>query len=133
MINLLFLAASLASAITGPVDATVIGVHDGDTLTVQAHPWPGQYIETPVRVRGIDAPELKGKCQAEIDLAQKARDMTAALVKTRVTLTNIAPDKFGGRIDATVILDDGTLLADHLQAASLARPYTGGPRKGWCQ
>ena len=39
--------ATAADAISGPIVAAVIGVYDGDTLTVNAYPWPnitlGQY------------------------------------------------------------------------------------------
>ena len=40
-------------------------------------------------------------------------------------------DKYGGRIDAEVWIDD-ILLSDALIAAGLARPYNGGKRAGWC-
>ncbi len=38
--------ATAADAIPGPIVAAVIGVYDGDTLTVQAYPWPGMNIRT---------------------------------------------------------------------------------------
>lgn len=51
------------------VPATVVSVYDGDTFTVEARPWPGMTLRTSVRVRGVDTPEIRGKCQAEKDLA----------------------------------------------------------------
>jgi endonuclease YncB( thermonuclease family) len=39
-------------AISGPVQATVVSVYDGDRLTVDARPWPG----VSVRLVGIDTP-----------------------------------------------------------------------------
>ena len=59
----------------GPIVATVISVYDDDTLTVNAYPWPGMTIRTAVRVNGIDTPEIRGLCDAEKELAKRARDM----------------------------------------------------------
>lgn len=75
----LFLAASLAPLlavhahafesgkrieITGPVSADIIRVIEGDTILVAAKPGPQQTMEVYVRLRGIDAPELKSSCAA---------------------------------------------------------------------
>jgi endonuclease YncB( thermonuclease family) len=46
----------------GPVTATVERVVDGDTLAVRAKIWIGHEIDVLVRLRGIDAPELRGDC-----------------------------------------------------------------------
>ncbi len=59
--------------LVGPLPAEVISVIDGDTLEVRVHIWLGQDISTRVRLAGIDAPELKGKCDREKDLARRAR------------------------------------------------------------
>jgi len=40
--------------------ATVVRVIDGDTLEVRVNLWPGLVAEYAVRVRDIDAPELRG-------------------------------------------------------------------------
>ncbi|WP_244483761.1 hypothetical protein [Rhizobium sp. Root482] len=45
--------------IAGPVSAEIVRVIDGDTVLVMARPWPQQIVEVYVRLRGIDAPELK--------------------------------------------------------------------------
>ena len=44
-------AAALAGETApGPVPANVVAVYDGDTLTVDAHPWPGITPRVAVRV-----------------------------------------------------------------------------------
>ncbi len=41
-----------ADPIPGPINARVVSVYHGDTLTVDAEPWPGVTIRTAVRVNG---------------------------------------------------------------------------------
>ncbi len=125
--------ALAADTIPGPIVATVVSVYDGDTLTVNAHyPWPGMTIRTAVRIRGIDTGELRGLCDAETELAKRARDFVVATVGDHVQLTNIALGQFAGRIIADVALADGRQLAGLLITEGLAREYHGGTRLGWC-
>lgn len=121
-----------ADPLPGPIPADVLSVYDGDTFTARAHIWPGHYVETSVRVLGIDTPEIRGKCQREIDLAIKARNRARELLGTSAQLRQIEPDKYGGRVDAYVTLGDGRDLAEVLISETLGRPYDGGKRKGWC-
>src|SRR5262245_42601354 len=64
----------------GPVEATVVEVLDGDTFLVEAHVWPGQVIKVNVRVRGIDAPEMKSRCETEHLAALRARNVLSHLL-----------------------------------------------------
>ncbi len=48
-------AALGADLIPGPINARVVSVYDGDTMTVDAEPWPGLTARTTVRVAGVDA------------------------------------------------------------------------------
>lgn len=55
----------------------VTSIYDGDTFRVNISGWPeiiGERI--PIRVNGIDTPELRGKCEEEIVLARKAKKVT---------------------------------------------------------
>ena len=81
--------ASAAEVTHGPVPAAVVSVYDGDTLTVDASPWPGFTVRTSVRIDGIDTPEIRGKCDAEKALAVQARDRLRALAGSTVQLTDI--------------------------------------------
>ena len=114
--------------------AQIVRVIDGDTVVTHVYPWPGMIVETRIRVRGIDTPEIRGKCEEEKTKARDAKRMTAKLLPsgTKVELRNIKQDKYAGRHDADVILSDGRSLADALIAAGLARPYDGGKRPDWC-
>ncbi len=124
-------AAAAAEIIPGPINARVVSVYDGDTLTVDAEPWPGLTARTKVRLAGVDTPEIRGKCQAEKDLAIRARDFVRATVGARVQLTDVRPGKYAGRVIADVWVN-GRKLSDILIAEGLGRPYHGGRREGWC-
>ena len=92
----------------------------------------GITIKTAVRVNGIDTPDIRGLCEAETELAKKARDLVIANVGDHVELTNIALGQFAGRIIADVALADGRSLAALLITEGLGREYDGGRREGWC-
>lgn len=119
--------------IAGPVSAEVVKVRDGDTLEVEAHIWPGQVARVAVRLRGIDAPELKAQCEAEKTAALAARDRLSALVGAdRVGLLDISGDKYFGRVLARVSSGREPDLAQRLLAEGLVAPYDGGRRRDWC-
>ena len=124
-------AAVGADAIPGPINARVVSVYDGDTMTVDAEPWPGLTARTRVRVAGVDTPEIRGKCQSEKDLAIQARDFVRSTVGPQVQLTNVRLGKYAGRVVADVWVS-GRKLSDLLIAENLGRPYDGGRREGWC-
>ncbi|QPC85859.1 thermonuclease family protein [Mesorhizobium sp. NBSH29] len=116
----------------GPVRATVLKVLDGDTFVAVAHIWPDQSIEVHVRVRGIDAPEMKSRCASEHAAALDARDALADLLGPSVFISNIGGGKFYGRILADVTTREGDRVDEILTTIALARPYAGGRRAGWC-
>lgn len=124
--------AGAAERLAGPVRADVLEVVDGDTLRVRAHIWLGQTIELLVRIRGIDAPELRGRCGDERALAAAARRaLGLSLAGSEVTLQDIEADKYHGRVVADVG-GPGADLADALRRSGLVRDYAGGRRLPWC-
>ncbi len=126
-------AAGVEQNIPGPVPARVLGVVDGDTVIVRARIWLGQEVETRVRLRGVDAPEIKGRCEAERRLAARARDFALAkLGDGPVVLTDVQYGKYAGRVVARIRTADGEDLAAALVTAGLGRPYAGGRRESWC-
>ena len=54
--------------------ADVLRVIDGDTFEARVRVWPGLDVDTKVRLRGIDAPELHARCGDEKVKAEAARD-----------------------------------------------------------
>lgn len=138
----LALAATLAAApalpapaetFPGPVRATVMRIVDGDTFVAAARLWPGQVLTVNVRLRGIDAPEMRGRCEEERRAARRARDGLDALIGGReVVISNIAGAKYHGRVLADAATPDGRDVAPAMLALELARPYRSGRRGGWC-
>lgn len=126
-------AARAADSLSGPFDADVIRVVDGDTAQVRVHIWLGQDIETMVRLDGIDTPELKGRCAREQGLARQAKDLLRQTIEGKtIRLYDIRHDKYGGRIVARMALPDGGDIAALLHQARLAHIYDGGKRNSWC-
>jgi len=126
-------AAEQRGVIAGPVRAHLVRVVDGDTIEVLARIWPDHYVETLVRLAGIDAPELRGRCAAEIVQAERAKArLTALLAGARLQLVDIRYGKYAGRVVARVLTGDGGDVAEMLLAEKLVRAYHGGRRTGWC-
>jgi endonuclease YncB( thermonuclease family) len=113
--------------------AEVLRVLDGDTFEARVHLWPGLDMTTRVRLRGIDAAELKASCPEELRLAEAASAALRDLLgEGDVTIYNIGPDKYNGR----VVADAATARTPDVSAAMLAsghaRSYHGGHRGSWC-
>lgn len=114
--------------VTGPIAADILRIVDGDTILVQARPWPQQTVEVLVRIRGIDAPEMKAQCDVVRAAAGAAKAHLAQLLPASGTifLTDVSGDKYYGRVVADVWLKDGSNPAQEMVAAGLALPYDGG-------
>jgi endonuclease YncB( thermonuclease family) len=112
---------------------TVLRTIDGDTFEARVALWPDLTITTRVRLRGIDAPELKARCADEFRRAEAAAGALDALLNEgNVTIFNIGPDKYPGRVDANVATSRTPNVSAALLAGGYARPYDGGHRDGWC-
>ena len=120
--------------IAGPVTADVIRVIDGDTILVAAKPWPQQTMEVYVRLRGIDAPELKSACSATRDAGRQARAALAGLTSGQgeIQLTHISGDKYFGRVVADISFSDGRNPAQEMLSAGYVSPYDGGRKAKDC-
>lgn len=113
--------------------ATVLRTIDGDTFEARVALWPNLTTTARVRLRGIDAPELKAMCADELRRAEAAADALDALLREgNVVIYNIGPDKYAGR----VVADAATRHTPNVSAALLnggfVRAYDGGHRSGWC-
>jgi endonuclease YncB( thermonuclease family) len=112
----------------------VISVYDGDTFRVNIDSLPpivGKNI--PIRVNGVDTPEIRGKCQYEKNLALEARDFVRAKLANakEIKLTNLQRGKYF-RVVANVLVD-GVSLEQELLDNNLAYEYSGGKKLSWCK
>jgi endonuclease YncB( thermonuclease family) len=114
-----------------PVD--VIRTIDGDTFEARVHLEPGLDLNTRVRLRGIDAPELKASCPQELQMAEAATGALRTLLgEGDVRIFNIGPDKYAGRVVADAATRRTGNVSTAMLAAGHARSYGGGHRNGWC-
>jgi len=113
----------------------VIKVYDGDTITIATTlPYPNSPLyRFPVRLNGIDAPEMHGKNDDEKEAAKNSqRALERLILHNDVVLKNIQTEKYG-RILADVYLENNHvnqwLLDNHY-----AVKYDGGTKhtpKSW--
>ncbi len=137
----IFLSSLLnAEAITKKVyDSVTVSeitsIYDGDTFRVNIKEFPeiiGYHI--PIRVNGVDTPEMRTKCKKEKDLARLAKQYTVTFLRSAkvIKLYNLKRGKYF-RIVADVYGDDRS-LAEGLLFEGLAVSYDGGTKnKDWCK
>jgi endonuclease YncB( thermonuclease family) len=111
----------------------VLRTIDGDTFDARVTVWPGFELNTRVRLRGIDAPELHAQCQDEFRKAEAStKALRTLLAEGGVAIFNIGPDKYGGRVVADVSTRQTPNVSSALVATGHARVYLSGRRQGWC-
>ena len=136
----------MAHATTIP-NITIVSCYDADTCRVNlprsafndnwAYELFGHNI--PIRVDGIDTPEIRGKCQKEKDLAYEARDLVRGLLDNAQTITltiDDNPNEVRGKYFRVVgrLIADGVDISDLLIQRQLAVLYDGGTKtKDWCE
>lgn len=131
----------MASKVYGPYKATVVRIHDGDTISVNVlltkvgklkhdldlgfnvHRTPkGLLLEDQaVRLYGCNAPELSTP-EGKVALTTI---QTLIKVGDVVTLISHGWDKYGGRIDGSIILPDGRDLVSELVTLGAVKPWNG--------
>lgn len=107
----------------------VIKVYDGDTITIASRlPFPNSPIyKFPVRLLGIDCPEIKGSTESEKRLAKTARDALSAKINGKIViLENVSTEKYG-RLLADVYYN-GEHLNQWMLSNNHAVKYDGGTK-----
>lgn len=127
------LPASASELVDGPVKARVLRVIDGDTFEAEALVWPGHRVRVAVRIRGIDAPELRSRCRAEKRAAMQAKAALERLMEGRqVVLSHVGGGKYYGRVLADAAIAAGPSIAEALITQGLVRHYGNGRRVPFC-
>ena len=89
------------------VGVQYVRAYDADTLTVNLKNLPSVFgEELGIRVAGIDAPEIRGKCAQEEQMALQARDRVRELLEQaqQIDLVDVERDKYF-RVVAKVKVD----------------------------
>lgn len=118
-------------------------VYDGDTFKVNLSCRYGIFCKKMgVRVKGIDAPEIRTKDPCEKEMAKKAKAFTKEFLKSRpIILRNCEKDKYFRLLcDVSVRNPNNPAkkaeksLAEALLAQKLSVAYDGGTKKSinWC-
>jgi endonuclease YncB( thermonuclease family) len=105
-------------------ETTTLKVWDGDTFRTT---FPSQSI----RISGIDAPEIKGKCGYERYMAQTAKYRLVKLLQSgEVRIHYEGIDRYGRSLASVTV--DGKDVGENLVADGLARVWS-GRRESWCR
>lgn len=113
----------------------VLSIYDGDTLKVQLNnvdPIFGENIS--IRVKSIDAPEIRTKNKCEKTKAKEALSIVQGRLKlaTQVNLKNCTRGKYF-RLVCDVYFDNKSIAQELIQK-NLAYQYDGGKKRdiNWC-
>ncbi|HAT08298.1 MAG TPA: nuclease [Rhodobiaceae bacterium] len=124
--------AQAKQVLPGPFPFELVEVIDGDTFRARVDIWLGQSVTVRVRLKGVDTPEIEGKCAAEKKLARQAKAFAENwFKKNQAELVNVHYGTYAGRVLATAQIKNGESLSAALLAENLAKPYR-GRRAQWC-
>jgi len=112
---------------------SVKSVYDGDTFRVDLKDSGNDFFtkNIPVRILGIDAPEIRGKCLSEKNKAIKSRDYLRKILSgEKIVLKNVGHDKYF-RLLADVYVDEKS-VKDLMLKNNFAGEYNGSKKISWC-
>lgn len=115
-------------------------VIDGDTIKIAENFGLPSQLSISVRIKNVDTPEKspKAKCAKEAKIAKLAYEFTknafdeAVHHNRKITFSEIAWDKYGGRILAVVKIENRSLAQDLIKNG-LGREYHGRKKPNWCK
>lgn len=110
---------------------SLASVYDGDTFRVHLACKYGVFCKTiPIRVRGVDCPEIKGGSAETKALAKQAKAFTKNFLKGgKILLRNCGRDKYFRLLCDVKV--NGQNLGEELIKAGHAIPYDGGIKQSF--
>lgn len=113
----------------------IVDVYDGDTFYIDLDCTDDVFCKRlPIRVNGIDTPELKTKNKCEHEAGLKAKEITNTFLKTTdIKLKNCTRGKYFRLV--CDVEANGVTLSKELLNAKLAYEYDGGTKAkiNWCE
>ena len=128
-------ASEALAALPSPTPVQVAHIVDGDTFHVFVTLRTGERVRAPVRIRGLDTPEIHGACDSEIRAARDAsQGLRELLASGDVLLSEISSDKYERVLARVFVRRGGALLdvAEVMVNEGYGRAYEGRKRTGWC-
>lgn len=107
----------------------VVKVYDGDSITVASKIFDSKKIyRFSVRLKGIDAPEIRGKTQEEKNAAIISRNALREKVMGEIVLLEDVKKEKYGRLLANIYCNN-TNVNEWMLINNFAIPYDGGKKK----
>tara|TARA_A100001011_G_scaffold400735_1_gene518130 strand:+ start:3630 stop:4052 length:423 start_codon:yes stop_codon:yes gene_type:complete len=116
--------------INGIYIAKIVDVYDGDTCQIVIF-YNFSFKRYSLRIKNIDAPEIKSNDKTTKEKAIHVRDTVRSLILNKILYVNIENfDKYG-RLLGDIILDNNDHLSTYLLELELVKPYDGGKKPQW--
>lgn len=134
-VSTLLFSTAKAQVIEVFANVEYVRAYDGDTITVNIPRLPDVFGKNiGIRVRGVDTPEIRAKCDNEKYMAIRARNYVRSLLENAKKIDLINPERGKYfRIVADVRFD-GADLRDSLLHMGYAINYNGGTKTNpWCE
>lgn len=118
----------------GPYDAEIVRVIDGDTVVVDIYIWVDLIKRVNLRLTGVNTPEIRTRLQCEKEMGLKAKEFVESWLEESdlVTVVDVRPDKYGGRVQGYLYKGEDS-LSEALIAEGLGVVYGGEKREPWCE
>lgn len=132
VISLIFSALATAQSAAVPLQnfnkVTLSSVYDGDTFKVYLSCRYSIFCKAiPVRVRGVDCPEIRGGTEETKAAAKAAKKFTRDFLKSgKILLRNCGRDKYFRLLCDVKV--NGKSLSEELLKSGHAVPYDGGKK-----
>ncbi len=111
----------------------MLSAYDGDSIRVDLDCDIDFFCKNqPIRLRGFDTAEIRGKCDYEKRLAIKGRNFTKQFLGTKIHLQKCKREKYG-RLLCFAYNDKGESVKTAILKTGFARKYGGEKRKSWCE
>lgn len=115
--------------------AKVVSVYDADTIRV-VFEFRGEWCKKPMRIHGIDAPEIKPPRsipdrELHMEAGRLARDVVSKWILGRVVTIHLEKEDKYGRALGSITMGNGKDLSQELIKAQLALPYGGKTKNEW--
>jgi micrococcal nuclease len=114
------------------LNVKVLKVYDADTITVAGDFFNcGTYLRHQVRLKGINAPEIRTRRLREKRLAKEAREYLRGLIENEIVTLVIHDNKDKYGRTSAIVMCDKINICEHLVQMGYARYYNGGKRGHW--